>query len=259
MSETITTTNLDGDAVTLEVEYKQDADGTPTEMLMVAPYQRCAINPEVKASNEADREVLHLISTAAIDRAGDIVEPGGVDLGNYTKNPIVMRNHSYLTQDIIGRATKITVDDDGIWARTRFRDSEVGREAFKLSAERLGGWSVGFRPIEFDSIKDDKGNHKGIRFKRWELLEYSQVPIPMNQEAVQAAVQRGLVSAAHVNLFFNVEAVEPPVEKTASDGTKAEPQRIDIHPAMLAIARAQRRLDLAAAAEQIENIERNTR
>jgi len=230
----------------------------------VANYQRCAVRPEVKASNDDKREALHLISTASIDRGGDVVEPGGAALDNFLKNPVVMRNHSYMTQDIIGRATAVTIDKDGIWARTAFRDTEVGREAYALSKEGLGGWSIGFRPIRHESIEDDKGVFRGYRFKEWELLEYSQVPIPMNQDAVQSAVQRGLVSEAHVPLFFDVteakEVIEPekPADEAAPDRANVEPvtRRIDIHPAMVAIDRVRTTLARDDAARKLRHIKR---
>jgi len=256
-----------------------------TEPIQVAPYQRCAVRPEVKAHNDDSREVLHLISTNSIDRAGDVVEPGGAGLENFLKNPVVMRNHSYLTQDIIGRATSVTIDKDGIWARTQFRDTEVGKEAHALSKEGLGGWSIGFRPVKHESIEDDKGVFRGIRFKEWELLEYSQVPIPMNQDAVQSAVQRGLVSEAHVSLFFEVEpemevvaidagpavaetvadtadttkqvtAPEKPADEAAPKEANVEPapRHFDIHPAMLAIDRVRTTLARDTAARKLNEI-----
>ena len=190
-------------------------------------YVRCAIQSEVKAVNSATREVAHLITTGSVDRAGDVVEPGGADVGNYMKNPVVLRDHSYKSEDIIGKATSVEITKDGIWARTQFLDSDVGRDAYNLVAEGIGGWSIGFRPVEYDSIKDDKGKTKGFRFKKWELLEYSQVAIPMNQDIVNSMVQRGLMHEENVHLFFTTTeqtehetAVEP--EKSADSGPTAE-------------------------------------
>jgi HK97 family phage prohead protease len=224
----------------------------------VANYQRAVVNPELKASNAETQEVAHLISTASIDRGGDIVEPGGVDLANFLRNPVVMRNHSYQTQDIIGKATSISVEKDGIWARTTFRDTEVGREAFALSKEGLGGWSIGFRPIEYESIKDDKGHHRGVHFKTWELLEYSQVPIPMNADAVQSAVQRGLVSEANVNLFFKVEKPQEKPEVDDPAPTRANAKPAPLAPGAVdllteALSRARRTIARDEAAGQIRD------
>lgn len=186
-------------------------------------YMRCGFVPEVKASNKTEREVLHLISTASVDRAGDIVRPSGANVENYMKNPVVLRNHSYATEDIIGRSVALEITEDGIFARTKFRDSEVGQDAFNLASERLGGWSIGFRPEKYESIKDAKGQHKGFDFQQWELLEYSQVPIPMNQDAVNNAIKRGLVHEANVSLFFDTEPdTDPPSDEARQDATAGD-------------------------------------
>ena len=175
------------------------------------------------------------------------MRPGGADISNYLKNPVVLRNHTYQTQDIIGGAQTIEISDDGIHARTKFRDTELGRDAFSLASEGLGGWSIGFHPVEFDSVKDDKGKFKGFDFKSWELLEYSIVAIPMNQEAVNNAVQRGLVQSPNVDKFFTVEkqADEPVI--TAPDGATAE-RLVQIRESLYAgVLRSERRMSRADA------------
>ena len=199
-------------------------------------YMRCAVHPEVKASNKETREVAHLITTASVDRAGDVVEPAGADVENFLKNPVVLRNHSYLTEDIIGKATSVEITKEGIWARTQFLDTPVGRDAFSLVSEGVGGWSIGFRPIEYDSIKDEKGRVKGFHFNTWEMLEYSQVAIPMNPDIVNGYVKRGLVSEENVHLFFQPTEQpteqEPPAEpddKSADQGPNAEPVEAAAH------------------------------
>jgi len=229
----------------------EDKDAEP-----VANYQRAVVNPEIKATNEEAREIAHLISTASIDRGGDIVEPAGADLSNYLKNPVVMRNHSYQTQDIIGKAVSITVEKDGIWARTKFRETEVGREAFALANEGLGGWSIGFRPTKHESIRDDDDRFVGTLFKEWELLEYSQVPIPMNADAVQSAVRRGLVSEKNVNLFFKVQPAQEKPESPDPAPPKAnvDPASIPTDLIVEAISRARRTLARDEAARNIREV-----
>lgn len=212
----------------------------------------------VKAVNKDAREVAHLISTPNPDRVGDVVEAGGADLQNYMRHPVVVANHSYNIQDIIGRAMEISVGKDGIFARTKYRDTPLGKDAFNLAAEGLGAWSIGFRPVSFKAIKDDKGFTKGYHFTKWELLEYSQVAVPMNPDAVQNAITRGLVSADHVKTFFRAEEPAEPAE-AASSGTNAAPNShaIQLDPKvearmLAAVRRAQWRFTVAQAAERIE-------
>jgi len=176
----------------------------------------------VRAVNKDAREVAHLITTSRTDRAGDIVEARGADLSNYMRHPVVMANHSYKIEDIIGRAVSLTVEDGGIFARTKYRDTPLAKDAFNLAAEDLGAWSIGFRPMKFKAIKDEKGFTKGFNFTEWEMLEYSQVAVPMNPDIVQNALSKGLVSEANVNVFFRaLDPVKP--SKEASDRTNADP------------------------------------
>lgn len=218
------------------------------EQLSGANQRRSFCPSEVKAVNREEQEILHLISTGARDRMGDVVTPKGAYLKNYKKNPVVLMDHDYSLGSIIGRSVHIEVDDKGVWSRTRFRDTPLALEAFNLAAESLGGWSIGFAPMKSHSIKQGKedgcpictelweqlsegkeaGDYVpgswGQHFKQWELLEYSAVAIPANQEIVNNAVQRGLVSEANVCKFFvqDSKQPEPRVDETPADGPTAE-------------------------------------
>lgn len=224
---------------------------------LVPGYARVLCATSVKAINKENREVAHLITTKNPDRVGDVVEASGADLTNYMRHPVVMADHSYSIERIIGRATSLTVDENGIFARTKYLDTPLGRDAFNLVAEGLGAWSIGFRPITFKAMKDEKGITKGFRFTKWEMLEYSQVAIPMNPDAVQNAVTRGWVAPENVDTFFRVDRSEPPIEP-ALDRANAgpEPKRASLSPqaerqALALAKRIQWRLDLAATTERI--------
>lgn len=172
------------------------------ELLPTVTDQRAFVHHKIKAVNKELREILHMITTPTTDRAGDIIDPKGADISNYLRNPIVLVNHSYdAPRDVIGRALSIEVRDDGITARTKFRDTALARDAFALAAEGLGGWSIGFRPQKYTAIRDEKGMLKGFHFTRWELLEYSLVAIPMNQEIVNNMVKQGLIHPENLPVF----------------------------------------------------------
>lgn len=198
---------------------------------------RRIVNTEVRDVDHAKRALTHIISTDSVDRAGDIVEPDGVNLSNYKRNPVVMVDHDYRTEKIVGRARKIEVHDGFIAAQTEFRDTPLAVESFKLAAEGLGGWSIGFRPLKRHYIKDgaDGGCKRcqvtmeraasgrkpgasipegyGMHFTEWDLLEYSHVAIPANQDVVNDAIKRGLVEQERVNLFLRAL---PPATAAAS-------------------------------------------
>lgn len=204
----------------------------PIEDELVPSYARTLCCTTIKAVNKAEREVAHVITTNAPDRVGDTVQAGGADLTNYLRHPVVMADHSYSIDRIIGRAVNLTVDENGIFARTKYRDTPLGRDAFNLAAEGLGAWSIGFRPISFKAIKDEKGTHKGFNFTKWELLEYSQVAIPMNPDAIQNAITRGWVAPEHVKTFFRVEEpVEPTKVAELAPNAESVPRALRLTPA----------------------------
>lgn len=193
------------------------------ECELIPSYRRALCATTVKAVNKDTREVAHLITTTNPDRVGDVVEASGADLANYLRHPVVMADHSYSIDRIIGRAINLTVDEKGIFARTKYRDTPLARDAFNLAAEGLGAWSIDFRPISFKAMKDEKGFTKGFHFTKWEMLEYSQVAIPMNADAVQQAITRGLVAVENVKTFFRVEdSGQPAIERPSGD--QAQPK-----------------------------------
>jgi HK97 family phage prohead protease len=131
------------------------------------------------------------------------VEPSGAEVANFMRNPVVLADHDYTIGSVIGKATRLSIDGDGIHATTKFHDKGLGQEAFDLvEAGMVRAWSVGFKPIETDSVKDKHGVTRGFHFKKWELLEYSLVAIPANPDAVMEAVKRGLVAAGNTHIFF---------------------------------------------------------
>jgi len=229
-----------------------------SEVEMVPNYMRAAVEQTVKAKNPMTREVLHLITTARPDRAGDVVEPGGAQVDSYLLNPVVMADHHYSFEKIVGRAVSLEIKEDGIYARTQFRDTPLGEAAFKLAAEGLGGWSIGFRPIEYDNIKATEGTSRGYRFKKWELLEYSIVAIPMNPDIVSSAIQRGLVGADMADVFFKYQLPTQEAPPLCEDKSPVEPPwKAGVQSMTQAMARIERSLARDNAARQIaENARR---
>jgi len=197
------------------------------------PVEKFHCVPEVKNIDSERKTVRHLITTNSIDRAGDIVEPKGADLENYSKNPVVMADHGYSIRDIIGTATDIKVSNHNIESTTAFGSAGLGPEAFALvEAKMARAFSIGFRSKDHHSVREGAkagcklckkrfkdaqdqaevqqgldGDYvyvRGLHFLEWEMLEYSLVAIPMNQDIVANAIKRGL-SPEHVSKFFRPE------------------------------------------------------
>jgi HK97 family phage prohead protease len=140
---------------------------------------------------EDDLHILSTVSTDSVDRMGDVVEQQGWMLESYKSNPVVLWNHDY-SRPPVGKCVDITIKDGRMTAVTKFADTAFGREVYNLYKGRfMSAFSVGFRPLEWEPMKGGRG----MRYTKNELLEYSCVPVPANQDATLAlrqAVQRGL-------------------------------------------------------------------
>lgn len=156
---------------------------------------------EVKKS---ERAVISYISTGIKDRDGERLLPEGAMLDNYLKNPIVPGFHDYRS---IPPAKNMWIkrDEKGLIAKTVFAKNQRSDEYYKAYTEDVGGtgpllnaFSVGFIPIDWEDT-DQKALEKDPdlpkrTYNKWELLEYSLVPIPSCPEALTIAVEKGLIS-----------------------------------------------------------------
>jgi len=140
------------------------------------------------------------ITTDDQDREGDIVDPGGCDYQAYmAKNPIVLFAHDYSggsgsgTPNIIGRTHELAVDGHKIDATYEFAPTPFAQEVKTLvDGGFLNTSSIGFRSMDYEPL-DPKNPWNGLHHKKWELLEWSIVPVPMNAEA---SAIRNMLSAA---------------------------------------------------------------
>ncbi len=131
-----------------------------------------------------ERKMGFVISTAAVDRDGDTVDPKGWDLGSYTKNPVVLWAHDY-SQPPVGKAVNIQATKDGLRADVEFLPKGMSSFADMIhdmvQAGFLNATSVGFKGIDAEVSKE---RQHGYDFKKQELLEFSIVPVPSNPEAL---------------------------------------------------------------------------
>ena len=136
-----------------------------------------------KTLGEADDGGLDIkgsASTNAMDRAGDVIEPGAWTKGgldNYKQNPILLFNHNY--DRPIGRAKELNVSEDGLDITARISKS-AGEIKDLIKDGVLGAFSVGFKVKDADYISETDG----YKIKDAELFEVSVVSVPCNQNAV---------------------------------------------------------------------------
>lgn len=159
---------------------------------------------EIKSVDEASRTIWHKITSEERDRMGDIVRIDGIDTAAFSRKPGVLYGHDYRSMNpvpVIGENVGFMREENALYAGTKFLGpEEVSRpladlvsDLWTLNKKKLMGWSIGFMAREAKDIVEG-GRVTGQDYLRSELLEYSNVIIPANAEAVNDAIARGLVS-----------------------------------------------------------------
>lgn len=180
--------------------------------------------PFVAESVKSRDDVMRVtISTKSQDRHGDILEPSGCVMENFMQNPVVLWAHHY-DQLPIARAKNLEPRRNRIEAELEFADTEFAREVRRLYEDGfLRAWSVGFIPLEWDVIESEEKKFQGYHVKRWELLEFSAVPVPANAQALTNAILKGAVKTPELRRCLQtvlncqtegVQEKEPPEPKS---------------------------------------------
>lgn len=163
-------------------------------------------------------------TTAALDRYGDVVLPGGADLKNFMKNPVLLGIHNY-EEVTIGHILAAEQTDEGIDMEFVFSKDEYGQKyESRYESGDMRAFSIGFKPkkngvVQLWSWWDDEPEIKSVDiempdgtektvtfegmdqvpyriFRDWEMLELSAVPVPANPEALMKEAAEGIIRKA---------------------------------------------------------------
>lgn len=195
-----------------------------------ACYQRKAV-VEKTTVNADERSVVRYISTRDVDRDGEILVPEGAEIKEYLKNPVVLFGHNY-SEPPHAKAEWVRRDQYGLKSKTVYADTERGEEIWKLiEGGFLNAASVGF--ITLDAVANGANGWKetvaelaqkwdmkpkefeGVRgiITKWLLLEYSDVPVPSNGNAlVQRSKELGISDELIRTLGLEPLPPEPVIE-----------------------------------------------
>jgi HK97 family phage prohead protease len=195
---------------------------------------------DVRATAGADRRVRFIATTRDLDRHGTRIEPDGIDLDRYRRNPIVLWAHDGYSgpfggpdpANVIGRAVEIERTRGALLVTVEFARHERAALVLELVRQKaLGAMSVGFIPRK--THEEREGARTVTVFDEVELVELSIVPIPSNPEALvegrsldrlEAAareVVRGGVAPGH-DLARSFERVERRREAWRAADAEAE-------------------------------------
>ena len=152
-----------------------------------------------KAEELSERTVRFKISSEVVDRDGDILIAKGCDFENFKKNPQFLSFHNYHEYPL-GIPKNWGIDGKSVYCDVYFPTIEElstnpaeASEKAKLvdftyhcyKTGMLNAVSVGFIAKDVEPNKDTGG----FIINKWELLEFSAVAVPANQDAIAQAVK----------------------------------------------------------------------
>jgi HK97 family phage prohead protease len=194
-----------------------------------------------------ERQIRVIVSTADVDRSGDIVDPNGIDFTAYRNNPVVLYQHDH--DEPIARCVEVGVVNGRVEALVQFPEAgaaEKSDEVYNLiKAGVLNAVSIGFIPLEY-SYMDPKEPWSGRRFTKSEIIEFSVVSVPANANA--------LIIERKIEVTKDGDEEEPipeviekpdvcphcgqpmPVEDGCGGGSKPKPKTLSVSKARNALA-----------------------
>lgn len=141
-----------------------------------------------------------VVTTEGVDRDGETLKASGIDFEAYMNNPVVLVDHRYTIDSIVGKTLNIYQENgktiaEGVFANTE--NAKIVKELYN------GGFvktvSIGFIP------KSRNEQDKDI-IEKAEMLEFSFVAVPANPEALsldgktyKKAVENGLIKEVKEN------------------------------------------------------------
>jgi HK97 family phage prohead protease len=171
------------------------------------------INAVLKKEND---QLTFVASDETLDRGGEVIPIESWDLKNYSKNPVLLVNHDYQVQNIVGKATNIRIEDKKLLFDPVFHGiTQLAKEVEAMVKEGiLDTVSVGFMP---------HGPEKDGESIKNELFEISFVPVPANPSAsrLSAVMAKSVddVEIKQVDAWVNeVEEKEVKVEPEVKEG-----------------------------------------
>jgi HK97 family phage prohead protease len=180
------------------------------------------------------RTALARISTTSVDRDGDVLLPSGLQAEEYRRNPVVLMQHD--PDRVLGRASNLRTTSNAVLAQVQFAERPDSLPTnlewppdtvlSLLQQGVLNGFSVGFsippggrRDATAKDVERFGDNVRSV-VTRWNLLEFSVVSIPANQDALLVAVSKGLVPDGETvrTLGLSRDHLSGPTSATRIDG-----------------------------------------
>lgn len=193
---------------------------------------------KAKAEEMGERTVRFKISSEVVDRDGDILIAKGCDFTNFAKNPQFLAFHNYHEYPL-GIPKNWGIEGDSVYCDVYFpkleelaTDAEQASEKAKLvdftyhcyKTGMLNAVSVGFIPKEASPLEEG-----GMEITEWELLEFSAVSVPANQDALAQAVKSfGINENDLVDPIERIKSLEEKIKGIEDDTVLLVDDEIEI-------------------------------
>ena len=177
---------------------KKESNSPLSELAKLSKFHNTRLIQPIttKAIPLEGRQAQFILSTNVLDRAGDSINPLGIDLRRYKQNPVVLWGHDQHCLPI-GKCVSIGVEGGALTGIVEFVPvsvPEVGERAEAVYQLVRSGFlnavSIGFKPIEWTF--NDAG---GLDISKSELLEFSVVAVPCNPDALLIDASTGMTAA----------------------------------------------------------------
>lgn len=203
------------------------------------------IPAELEVRN-TDSGMEFVISTAAVDRHGTVINPRGWELESFRANPIMAFQHNTSStdpDDILGTwDIRSEMGPDGrmqLVGKPNFEDADLNPKADKIrrkiEAGTLRAVSVGFMPLEYHwGDKRNGENEEVLYLDKNALLEVSIVAVPSNPEALKRSMDT-------LRIEFKAEIIheesyeDMPEEDAETEPTRAKKKGLGIDKARLIV------------------------
>ena len=164
-----------------------------------------------------------VISTATIDRVGDVLIPQGCQLSNFAKNPVVLWAHGLegigcpiaTSRDPNGDLS-VTISDTDVQATAWFSQSSLeAAQIFELIDEGIvRATSVRETPIK-SHIRRDLEHGDVVVVEEWDLEEWSWCAVGVNPDAVAKALDRNRLGGHPISpsILKSLSAVAPAIQR----------------------------------------------
>ena len=143
------------------------------------------------------------ITTGKKDRHGTTIETKGGDISHFMKNPVILFNHGrdpLFGSLPIAKAKEIETHRNSLVAHWTWATEDLNPKAVLIKNQwendYLQATSIGFLAHEIEEVPSEDPDKKwwpDVIIKKWELVEFSIVPVQSNRESLKKSLELQLI------------------------------------------------------------------